>query len=86
MTTAIPTWLRMSQAAALLGVSRTTVYHWLVNNEIPARFLLKTGKQYRIARAFCDGSYLGPVAQPTEAPRASVVAFPSLSYSISTQA
>ena len=78
-----PLWLRMSQAAAILGVSRTTLYKWIVADEIPQRFLLKTGKQYRIARVFCDGSYLLPAAQPEAAPRtqAQIVSFPALSYS-----
>lgn len=44
------TWLRASPAAAIAGVSRITIWRWIVNGVIPDNALLKRGCQYRIAR------------------------------------
>ena len=80
------TWLRASDAADLLGVSRSTVHHWIVEGTIDRRFLLKTGSRYRIARVFCEGRHLLPVAAPQPYTSQVPIAFPSLTYSVQAQA
>ncbi len=80
------TWLRASDASALLGVSRCTLHRWIVEGAIERRFLLKTGRQYRIARAFCEGRHLLPTAPPQQVTQPTFVPFPGFTYSVQAQA
>lgn len=78
-TTARPTWLRMSAAADLVGVHRTTLSKWVTEGRIERRFLLQTGTQVRIARAWCEGTHLLPAPVHQAAPVAPIT-FPAVSY------
>ena len=77
------TWCRMSEASAIIGVSRCTLWRWISEGRIERRFLLQTGTQVRIARVFCEGRHLVPVASDTSpaATTPNVVYFPAFSYS-----
>lgn len=78
MTTS--TWCRMSEAAEIIGVHRTTLWKWVVEGRIDRRFLLQTGTQVRIARVFCEGRHLVPTAPATAPLAVSPITFPAFRY------
>lgn len=48
-------WLRLGEAAALAGVSRWTLWRWIVDGVVPPNAVLKVGKvQHRISRDWLE--------------------------------
>lgn len=48
-------WLTTTEAAKLLGCTRSTVWAWAHNGTIPSTAILVVGADRRIARWFCEG-------------------------------
>ena len=54
MSEARHTWLRASEAAEISGLCRWSLWRARLAGEIPKQALLKRGRTYRYARAWCE--------------------------------